>query len=201
MQFTRFIVLLSAILFMTTGCEQKPSSPGNANKPETPAEYAATTAPNLSIDNLVLIGSLNTATREGVTITTSLYKTPEGIPVIGAHLKTLEAGFYIYSLSHDTAAADGIGIAANMSLVTNEQIQSIGPITESVQPITKSNETLEIDYSIYPEGEVTFYLPIEMKGDSASTDLQFSWQACMKNGICKNPVINLSLPHTIKLTQ
>ena len=153
------------------------------------------------IEDLEELQELATQSKEGVSLRSSLFKSSKGDYLIGYQLKTAEPGFYIYSLSHDSIKADGIGVATSIAIVPNGVVTSTGGFAESSESVVETNETLGIEYSIYPDGNVTIYQPVTLSAQKGEFEVQFSWQACMKSGICKSPVINFIVPHNMNLTE
>lgn len=185
----KFILPSLAVIFLFCACDTK----------QQPQEKEVTD--ENGIEKLEELQELASHTKEGVSLKSSLFKSPDGEYYIGYQLKTNEPGFYLYSLTHDSAKADGIGIATSVTLFPNQIVSANGSIIESTASTMEKSETLGIEYSIYPEGSVTLYQPVSLSSKKGEFGVSFSWQACMKSGICKNPVINLSISHNLDLTE
>ncbi|MEV4319143.1 hypothetical protein [Actinocrispum sp. NPDC049592] len=126
----------------------------------------------------------------GVAVTVTLHPGPDGGREIVASFVPVEAGFHLYSKDLPADGVHGLGIPT--ALDVSGDLRADGPpVTESpVRMLRLAN--LDVELPVYPDGPVTFTLPVEQTGSSRA-EVVVSYAACSEVR-CLMPVTGRKIP-------
>jgi hypothetical protein len=96
-------------------------------------------------------------------------------------------GYHLYSKDIPPTGVDGLGRPTLLELTEENQMKSLGGLTESVSAEVPNFEPKEL--LVYPTGTVTLSLPIELPSGNGWVDdvVKVTYMACT-DGTCKAPV-------------
>lgn len=125
----------------------------------------------------------------GVRVAFSIESNTNGKLLIRATF-TPTNGFHLYSKDLDPEKSRGIGLATRLELLPHPEVKVAGPVVTDMTPQTHHIKELDITVDLYPDGPVTFRLPIEIVGTATNVParLAVSYMACQTDGVCLFPV-------------
>lgn len=129
------------------------------------------------------------ATRNGVTVTVALLPAADGAHRIRATFRP-EPGFHVYSIDLPEGGVDGLGVATRLSV--GGDLTATGEPTADRAVVLLRPAGLEAALPVYPDGEVTFTLPVRRTG-SRGADVIVSYGACGASR-CLVPVTDERIP-------
>jgi hypothetical protein len=102
--------------------------------------------------------------------------TSNGSPVLRVTMTPQRAGFHLYSTDLDRTQTGGLGVPTEIEPTTG--LTADGAITASLPDHALHNEALDVDLPVYPEGPVTFEVPVRETGDGDTATVTVTYGAC-----------------------
>jgi len=125
------------------------------------------------------------ATAGSVTVSIKLMPPSAGRRELLVTFRPLRPGFHLYSVSLPTGGVDGMGIPTRIAIRGN--LMAVGRPTTN-QPIHLLHVTgIPAAIPVYPDGPVTFTLPVRQTGAGHQAEVVVSYAAC-SNSQCLMPV-------------
>jgi hypothetical protein len=204
--FTIACCLAFAACDNTTTQESSPQSTPDAPVASAPSQQAAGDIEQSSskrgrtyagTEGISPVAELKSFEANGVSVTITHCVDSNGADLLAATFTPVDDGFHLYGMNLDTDKTDGIGMPTLFAVQTDDSVMVDGQPFDSVDPVEKKNETLGVTLPVYPEGPVTLYVPIVIKGSPVHITASVTYMACQDNGVCLNPVMGRQVDMTI----
>ncbi|MFJ3640184.1 hypothetical protein ACIPRD_10580 [Streptomyces sp. NPDC090108] len=124
-------------------------------------------------------------TAGGVTVTTTLLHRSDGRPELRTTFSPGQRGFHLYSVDLPAHGVDGLGIPTRLAVrggLTADGRPKADVTTRLLRPAG-----LPTEIPVYPDGPVTFTLPVRQAGNAQRAEVVVSYGACSENR-CLVPV-------------
>ncbi|MHA6765257.1 hypothetical protein [Streptacidiphilus sp. PAMC 29251] len=135
------------------------------------------------------------ATASGVTVTVTLLAASHGQRELRATFSPQQPGFHLYSIDLPAQGIDGLGIPTRLSV--RGGLTAVGKPTANQVTHLLRPAGLPTEIPVYPDGSVTFTLPVKQTGAGAQqAEVVVSYGACSESTCLmpvSNEVIHLSL--------
>ncbi|MFC8719857.1 hypothetical protein [Kitasatospora sp. NPDC057198] len=129
-------------------------------------------------------------TANGVTVTATLVSTSGGRREVRATFSPEQAGFHLYSIDLPPQGIDGLGIPTRLSVRGDLTADGTPATDREIRQLRPTG--LEVELPVYPDGPVTFTLPVRQTG-SHRAEVVVSYGACSETR-CLVPVTDEVIP-------
>ncbi|WP_330455681.1 hypothetical protein OIB37_01640 [Streptomyces sp. NBC_00820] len=130
-------------------------------------------------------------TANGVKVTATLLSSADGRRELRTTFSPRQRGFHIYSIDLPAHGVDGLGIPTRLAVrgdLTAAGRPKVNAATRLLRPAG-----LPTEIPVYPDGPVTFTLPVRQTTSPRHAEVVVSYGACSENR-CLMPVIGEVIP-------
>lgn len=121
-------------------------------------------------------GSEGRPERDGGVDVTAELASSDGGQVLRVTMAPRQEGFHLYSTELDRAQTGGLGVPTELEPTSG--LTATGAVTASEPDHELHNDALDVDLPVYPDGPVTFEVPVRRTGEGDAATVAVTYGIC-----------------------